>query len=166
MRKAIVIFVVLVAGICIWMVVRRPSHRLVLKTFIHNPQGLKPGALVRLRGVDVGYVGVVRASTEPREGPVEVALIIEGPFTVSIPSDATARLEVDGVLGPTFVEIDPTGAHGVPVAENGVLKSVEVSASNEGAARALEVMGNAMLKEAQKIRDQNQPEWPTKSTRP
>ena len=60
--------------------------------------------------------------------------------------------------GPTFVEIDTRKAAGPPIAEDAVLRSVEFNLNGEAAAHALEVVGDAMVKEAQKLRDQDQPQ--------
>ncbi len=131
-----------------------PAHRLIVRTFLHSAQGVQPGAHVRVDGVDVGSVSDVGVSKQPAEGPIELRMVLRAPYVLSIPSDATASLQTDGVLGPTFVEIDTREASGAPIAENGTLKSVEFNVSKESAAHALEVVGNAFLKEAQKMRDQ------------
>ena len=60
MRKAIFIVVVLVTGTCLWLAVRHSSHRLVVLTRFYNTQGLRPGAQVRVDGVDVGSVKNIR----------------------------------------------------------------------------------------------------------
>ena len=159
-------FVVLVAGAGIWLVVRPPSHRLIVRTHFHNAQGLRPGAHVRVDGVDVGLVKDVRVNTQPGDGAIDLRMVLRTPYALAIPSDAIASLQTEGVLGPTFVEIDTRKASGSALPDNGTLKSVEFNLSREGAAHALEVVGDAILKEAQKIRDQNQPQPPAGARQP
>ena len=71
-------------------------------------------------------------------------MVISTSQVSAIPSDAIASLQTDGVLGPTIVN-------------NGVLRSMEYNLSKENTAHALEVMGNAMLKEVQKMREEALP---------
>ena len=75
----------------------------------------------------------------------------------AIPSDAIASLQTDGVLGPTIVAIDTRQSSEPPLVGNGVLRSMEYNLSKENTAHALEVMGNAMLKEVQKMREEALP---------
>ena len=137
MRKGILVFVILIAGACLWLVVREPSHRLNVRTFVHNPQGLQPGARVHIDGVDVGSVRDIRASTQLGEGSSELRMILRTPYALSIPADAVVSLQTEGVLGPTFVEIDTRKASGAPIAQDGVLRSVEFNLSKEAAAQHL-----------------------------
>jgi ABC-type transporter Mla subunit MlaD len=62
-----------------------------------------------------------------KETPVEVVMVINRRNDRKIPTDATARLETAGVLGPTYVDIDATGASGPPVGTNSVLKAQRVT---------------------------------------
>ncbi len=163
MKKGLFIIAVLLTGACIWFIFRRPSHRLIVRTHFQNAQGLRPGARVRVDGLDVGLVKDIRVSAQPGNLPIEVRMAITTPYVLTIPSDAIARLQTDGVLGPTFVEIDTHLATGPPLADNGTLSSAEFTVSKEGAARALEVVGNAALKQAQKLREQAQPSAPAPS---
>ncbi len=50
-------------------------------------------------------------------------MVLNSQSEVKIPADSIVSLETDGVLGPTYVEIDATGASGPPLATNGVLKT-------------------------------------------
>ena len=118
---------VLVVGVLVLLVVRPRSpfrHRLVLKAYFTDAQGLRSGAPVRLAGVDVGSVTSVRARPEMKEAPAEVVMVIDPPYDVEIPQDSLASLETAGVLGETYVEIDVKNASGPPVVSNSVLKTI------------------------------------------
>lgn len=156
MKKRIFVLAALLIGACTWLIVRQPAHRLRVCTHFQNAQGLRPRSRVRVDGVDVGLVKDIRVIEQPNL-PIEVHMVIATPYALTIPSDAIARLQTDGVLGPTFVEIDTHLASGAPLADNGNLNGVEFDVSKEGAARALEAVGNAALKQAQKLHEQAEP---------
>jgi len=105
------------------LVLRQPAQRLVLRAYFTNAMGLKERAAVRLAGVDIGSVTSVRARPELKEEPVEVVMVLNPPYELKIPSDATAELETAGVLGETFVEIDTRSANGPPIGPNSILKT-------------------------------------------
>jgi hypothetical protein len=87
------------------------------------------------------------------EHPVEVIMSIGTSKKVIVPNDSTVWLTAEGVLGPNVVEIDTLKAVGPPVENNGVLKSLEVT--NNNAARAMEIMGNALIDASKKLRDKD-----------
>jgi phospholipid/cholesterol/gamma-HCH transport system substrate-binding protein len=117
-----------IALLVLFLVARNPFiHTLAVKAYFTNAMGLKAGATVRLAGVDVGTVKVVRARPELKDAPVEVVMSLARTPDLQIPSDSTASLETAGVLGETFVEIDATRATGPPIAENTTLKTQPTS---------------------------------------
>jgi phospholipid/cholesterol/gamma-HCH transport system substrate-binding protein len=97
------------------------SHQRVKSCFT-NAQGLKSGAVVRIAGVDVGVVRHVRANLQSRYCPAEVEMAISTPYVLHVPKDAIAGIESDGVLGPSYVDIDVAGATGPPIENYGYLK--------------------------------------------
>jgi phospholipid/cholesterol/gamma-HCH transport system substrate-binding protein len=98
-------------------------HRLELKSYVHDAQGLRTGAPVRVAGVEVGSVTKVRVRTDMSQSPAEVDMVLLTPDKLDIPSDASVSLATAGVLGETYVDIDLRGSSG-PFAVNGaVLKS-------------------------------------------
>ena len=99
------------------------GHKLTVKAYFTNASGLRDGATVRAAGVDVGSVKSVRVRPELQEEPVEVVMVLNPRYEVKIPVDSIVSLETDGVLGPTYVEIDATGASGPPITTNAVLKT-------------------------------------------
>ena len=50
-------------------------------------------------------------------------MVLNPRYEVRIPADSIVSLETEGVLGPTYVEIDATGASAPPIATNAVLKT-------------------------------------------
>jgi phospholipid/cholesterol/gamma-HCH transport system substrate-binding protein len=98
------------------------AHRIELKVYFQNANGLRAGAPVRLAGVEVGRVTSVRARPEIQDAPAEVTLRLRTPYELNIPNDSTVSLETAGVLGETFAEINILGASGAPVKNHGVLK--------------------------------------------
>ncbi len=67
--------------------------------------GLKPGAEVRVAGVEAGMVQSVTLQSNECPVRVEFSLTLTKYFG-SLPRNATARMETGGVLGPTLLEID------------------------------------------------------------
>ena len=98
------------------------THRIVLKVYFQNVNGLHAGAPVRLAGVEVGRIESVRARPELQAAPAEVRMILRTPYPLDIPNDSTVSLATAGVLGETFAEINILGASGVPVKNGGILK--------------------------------------------
>ena len=100
-------------------------HELRLRTYVNDAVGLREGAPVRIQGVDLGKVTVVRVRPQQGRPPVEIDMLLQPTYELPIPTDAKVRLETDGILGLTFAEIDVIGASGPLVAGNGVLQAQE-----------------------------------------
>jgi len=98
------------------------THRIELKVYFLNANGLRAGAPVRLAGVEVGKITGVRARPEMQAAPAEVTMELRTPYELNIPNDSTVSLDTAGVLGETFAEINVLGASGAPVKNTGVLK--------------------------------------------
>jgi len=165
----LLIVLVPVACLSFLLVHARPGLR--IRTYFSNAQGLSPGARVRIDGVDVGSVSNIHVgSGSPGHAgqPVEVTILVTSPQSATIPNDATASLATDGVFGSTLVDIDTRAANGLPIDRDGVLKSVEnnTSASHAAAAQLLETIGNAMLQQAEKLRENDQQKSPTARQKP
>jgi len=99
------------------------NHRLELKAYLRDAHGLRPGAPVRLAGVDVGRVKSVRARSDVQGGVAEVVMLLSTPYELKISSDSTVSLALTGVLGETFAEIDLGNATNKPVTSGSVLKA-------------------------------------------
>lgn len=122
MRRLIWVVALVGVGVVAVLLVRSTGHKLTVKAYFTNASGLRDGANVRAAGVDVGSVKSVRVRPELQE-PVEVVMVLNPRYEVKIPTDSIVSLETEGVLGPTYVEIDATGASGAPIATNDVLKT-------------------------------------------
>jgi phospholipid/cholesterol/gamma-HCH transport system substrate-binding protein len=125
MRKSLLISLVAIAIAVVFILVRTriSTHRIELKTYFRDAQGLRVGAPVRVAGVDIGSVRSVRVRPELRENAAEVIMDVRTPYKLEIPRDSIASLATAGVFGPTFVEIDVAGASGEVAANGAVLKS-------------------------------------------
>jgi phospholipid/cholesterol/gamma-HCH transport system substrate-binding protein len=146
---------VIVVGLAsIWFVSRELRvHNLTIRTDFRNTESLKPGATVRVDGVDLGTVKAVNLRPEFGKRPVEVVMELRADHGLQIPSNSIASPEADGVLGPTFVEIDTHQAAGPPLRNNEILQSLEPDVmTNEQAARAMEKLGTVLIEESQKLR--------------
>jgi len=120
-----------IAGIAIAalvLVLLKPkAHRLTVKAYFTNGEGLRDGAQVRAAGVEIGSVRSVRVRPELKENPVEVVMVLNPPYEINIPNDSLASLETAGVLGSSYVEIESAGASGPPIGTDGVLKTRAVT---------------------------------------
>jgi ABC-type transporter Mla subunit MlaD len=114
------VVVVLAALVAVWLV-NRPSHKIMVKAYFANVMNLRVGADVRLAGVEIGRVKMVRARPELKEAPAEVVMLLPAKG-LNIPSDSTVSIENAG--GKTYVDIDVTHASGAPIGSNAVLKTV------------------------------------------
>ena len=112
MRRLFWVVALIGLGVVVFLFVRSTGNKLTVKTYFTNASGLRDGANVRVAGVDVGSVKSVRVRPELKEEPVEVVMVLNPRYEVRIPADSIVSLETEGVLGPTYVEIDATdGTH-------------------------------------------------------
>ena len=86
------------------------TSRITLQSYFDNAEGLRPGAPVRLNGVDIGNVATVHNVHEKdkRLTPVEVVMKISSKFQHDVRRDSISSLETAGVLGTV-------GAPGSPI---------------------------------------------------
>lgn len=123
-HPSLTIAAIAVVGVAITLALARPSaHLLEIKCYFKDAQGLRPGAKVRLAGVEVGSVTSVRARPELRDHPAEVAMILQTPYELNVPDDAVVTLETAGVLGDVFAQINIQEATGPPLQRGGMLKT-------------------------------------------
>jgi phospholipid/cholesterol/gamma-HCH transport system substrate-binding protein len=128
MRRVALIAVVIavIAFAVLFSYPRLFAHRIELRVYFQNANGLRAGAPVRLAGVGVGTITSVRARPEMQTAPAEVSMRLGTPYELNIPNDSTVSLETAGVLGETFAEINVLEASGAPVKNGGVLKSDQI----------------------------------------
>jgi ABC-type transporter Mla subunit MlaD len=128
MRKVALVFIVALVAVILWLPLRKPAtHRISLTTYFRSGEGLQSKAAVRVDGVELGSVTSVRVRPELGERPVEVVMEVATPYDLPIPSDSTARLSTQGLLGPTIVDIDTRRTQGARIGNNGVLKTAEMT---------------------------------------
>ena len=126
-RIAALVGVVLAALVVLLLVTHPFVHKAIVKTYFSNAMNLRPGAPVRLAGVEIGTVKSVRARPEMKETPAEVVMALAPSYALKIPNDSVASLATAGVLGETYVEIDATHASGAPIGANAVLKTTPMT---------------------------------------
>ena len=146
----------LVAAAC--SLASRKEYGLELRTYFADAQGLQAGARVRLAGVDVGSVKSVQAKPELKDHPAEVVLALRTPYVLSVPADSTVSLASDGILGPTFVNIDVQNASAAPISKEGILKTFP---SNAPSTEQLLERMNKILSEISERCGENRNEHPT-----
>jgi phospholipid/cholesterol/gamma-HCH transport system substrate-binding protein len=126
MRKIALVIIVVVGVLGIAVLFGRAklwNHELELRTYFQDAQGLRPGAQVRMAGVDVGTVREVRVRPDLKQSPAEVVMVVSTPYELKIPRDSTVSLAPAGVLGEMFAQIEIEGASGAPANSGTILKS-------------------------------------------
>src|SRR5271154_5982607 len=106
-RKFILAMIVLVGLVALgFLLFGRQRHSyLSLKSCFNDVQGLKPGAAVRISGVDVGIVRRVTAKPETKNCPAEVEVDLATPYEMKVPNDAIAGIATADLLGEVYVDI-------------------------------------------------------------
>ncbi|MGB8010730.1 MAG: MlaD family protein [Terriglobales bacterium] len=94
------------------------THKITLRSYFDNAGGLREGAPVRLHGVDIGNVTVVRVVESKPATPVEVTMKVNTKYAFSLRKDSVTLLSTAGILGETYVDVDSSAAKG-PAATDG-----------------------------------------------
>ena len=126
MRRRIVSVLIVTIGlatIAAWFIPHAMQKEPFLTACFDNASGLQANAPVRVAGVNVGTVVDVIARPERKDCPAEARIAITTSYELKIPDDAVARIESEGMLNPTFVDIDVRLASGPPVKNHGTLKT-------------------------------------------
>jgi phospholipid/cholesterol/gamma-HCH transport system substrate-binding protein len=97
------------------------THKIILKAYFDNAEGLRVGAPVRLSGVDMGNVTRVRIVGGKPATPVEVTMKVSTKYAFNLRKDSVALLSTAGILGETFVDIDSSTARGPMVVDGDTL---------------------------------------------
>jgi phospholipid/cholesterol/gamma-HCH transport system substrate-binding protein len=131
------------------------TTRITLRSYFDNAQGLRPGAPVRLSGVDIGNVTYIRIvpDKDKQLTPVEITMKVSTKYIYALHRDSVTSLETAGVLGETYLDIDSAQAVGGP-AQNGDTLPTQVHPDFNQVVRAsqstLQNM-DALLKRADRI---------------
>jgi phospholipid/cholesterol/gamma-HCH transport system substrate-binding protein len=99
------------------------TPRITIRSYFDNAQGLRPGAPVRLSGVDIGNVTRIRivTSKDKQLTPVEIVMKVSTKYRDGLRRDSVTSLETAGVLGETYLDIDSSQAIGPPAQDGDVL---------------------------------------------
>jgi phospholipid/cholesterol/gamma-HCH transport system substrate-binding protein len=131
------------------------SHRIHLKSYFDNAEGLRVGAPVRLSGVDIGNVVKIEIvpARERSLTPVEIVMKVSTKYSFNLRRDSVTSLDTAGVLGETYIDIDSSQAIGVPAADGDVLPTHVHPDFNEVVRSSQSTLQNmdALLKRADRI---------------
>jgi phospholipid/cholesterol/gamma-HCH transport system substrate-binding protein len=93
-----------------------------LKALMSDVNGLKPGAPVRVGGVEVGSVTGVQLGGPEQAGLVEVSMSLDQRVRGQVTTESLAILGTLGLLGEKAVDIRPS-KEGTPIGDNGYVKA-------------------------------------------
>lgn len=138
-----------VMGIVIFLIgdARRTfESKTTYKTTFTDVQGLVPGSLVRMGGVDIGRVKSVEFSGNPDRKDIVVVVSVVKEVAPRIRVDSVTKIEAKGMLGDKLISISP----GAP--DKDILNEGDFILSSEGndligrldnlSEKAVSVMGN------------------------
>jgi len=97
------------------------THKIILKSYFDNAQGLRVGAPVRLAGVDIGNVIRIQIVSARPADPVEVTMKVNTTYHTSMRKDSVTIMSTAGILGETYVDIDSSVAKGAEVVDGDTL---------------------------------------------
>jgi phospholipid/cholesterol/gamma-HCH transport system substrate-binding protein len=131
------------------------TKRITLVSYFDNASGLRPGAPVRLSGVDIGNVSAIRVVPDKGKQltPVEVIMKVSTKYGFNLRRDSVTSLDTAGVLGETYLDIDSSQAVGA-VAQDGDTLLTQVHPDfNEVVRSSQSTLQNmdALLKRADRI---------------
>ncbi len=104
------------------------SHKIILRTYFDNANGLRVGAPVRLAGVDIGNVTNIEVvqDASKRLTPVAVTMKVNTAFLFNLRKDSLTLLSTAGVLGETYIDIDSSQSKAPQARDGDVLPSRDV----------------------------------------
>ena len=119
------------------------AARYTLHARYNDVKGLKPGAVVRLAGIDVGEVKVVELAPRAEDGKnVHVELSIREEYQENIRDDSVAGISNVGVLGDNIITITVGGGTAKPLTDGGAISSAEALDFVDYADRATAIVDN------------------------
>jgi phospholipid/cholesterol/gamma-HCH transport system substrate-binding protein len=131
------------------------TPRITVRSYFDNAEGLRPGAPVRLSGVDIGNVTHIRIvpDKDKQQTPVEVTMKITTEYHYALRRDSVTSLDTAGVLGETFLDIDSSQAVGGPLQDGDILPTQVHPDFNQVVRASQSTLQNmdALLKRADRI---------------
>jgi phospholipid/cholesterol/gamma-HCH transport system substrate-binding protein len=131
------------------------SHRIHVKSYFDNAEGLRVGAPVRLSGVDIGNVVKIQIvpNRERSLTPVEIVMKVSTKYSFNLRRDSVTSLDTAGVLGETYIDIDSSQAIAVPAEDWDTLPTHVHPDFNEVVRSSQSTLQNmdALLKRADRI---------------
>ena len=131
------------------------TKRITVKSYFDNAEGLRPGAPVRLSGVDIGNVTriLIVPDKDKQQTPVEVIMKVSTKYSYAMRRDSVTSLETAGVLGETFLDIDSSQAVGPPLQDGDTLPTQVHPDFNQVVRASQSTLQNmdALLKRADRI---------------
>jgi phospholipid/cholesterol/gamma-HCH transport system substrate-binding protein len=104
------------------------THKIVLRSYFDNAQGLREGAPVRLSGVDIGNVTSVHIVRDKPLTPVEVTMKVSTKYIFNLRKDSVTMLSTAGILGETYVDVESATAKGPEATDGDALATREAPA--------------------------------------
>jgi phospholipid/cholesterol/gamma-HCH transport system substrate-binding protein len=99
------------------------TSKIKIRSYFPDASGLRVGAPVRLSGVDIGSVKVIRVVEGRPLAPVEITMKVNERFHFFLRKDSLTILSTAGVLGESFINIDSSHATGPEAKDGDVLVS-------------------------------------------
>lgn len=129
------------------------THKIVLKSYFDNSQGLRIGAPVRLQGVDIGNVTSLQIVPGKQQTPVEVKMKVNTKYSFNLRKDSVTLLSTAGVLGETYIDIDSGTAKGPEAADGDTLNTRETAGLGDVVRASQSTLQNmdALLKRLDRI---------------
>ena len=98
------------------------TKTMTVQTLAPDAGGLKPGAPVRLTGVDVGTVRAVQLSGLPEASrSVEIIMEVSREYQSDLRADSEAFLAAEGLLGERYINISKGTASAPPLPPGGII---------------------------------------------
>lgn len=132
-RRLILVLIVAVGSLTLasLVVVRTRFPRQEFRTCFADAAGLRPGAEVRISGVQIGIVREVTAKPQDKACPAEIEMDIATPYDLKIPRDAIVEVQTSGLLGPPLIAINVKHATGNPAPNGAYLNSKDQAGALE-----------------------------------
>jgi len=97
------------------------THKIILRSYFDNAQGLRVGAPVRLAGVDIGNVTRIEIDSRRTADPVAVTMKVNTTYHNGMRKDSVTIMSTAGILGETYIDIDSSAAKGPEVVDGDTL---------------------------------------------